>query len=93
MKNKNHMQSKGIVQQNTLEGLLVPNTQLNSKLIEVSTHALNFSLMSITPETNSNVTCFSCLENEAGLGLIIAIAHSPLDAMTKTLSGSTLPIF
>jgi hypothetical protein len=45
----------------TLEGILVPNTNIKPKSVEVSTQALKFSFTLITPESNSNIICFCFL--------------------------------
>ena len=79
--------------QGTFEGLFVPNTQLKSKLLEVSTHALKFSFTSIMPVSNSNVNCLSCSTNPTGSELIFAIAHSPFGVIMKIARGPTLSIF
>ena len=77
----------------TFEGLLVPNTHIKSKSIEVSIQALNFSFTSITPGSNSKVNCLSCPADPPESKSISAIAHSPSVVMMKILRGPILTIF
>jgi hypothetical protein len=42
----------------TLEGILVPNTNIKSKSVEVSTQALKFSFTSIIPEPSQILSAF-----------------------------------